>query len=86
MANTKQTPVYEIRLAHIRVSVWANRSERGTWFNTVVTRRYRDGDEWKDSNSFSGLADLAIVVEGIRLARDYIAQHATDPMQEEIDT
>ena len=86
MTNTKHTPVYEIRLANIRVSVWANRSERGTWFNTVVTRRYRDGDEWRDSNSFSGLADLAIVAEGIRLARDYIAQQGTDPMQEEIDT
>lgn len=67
-------PAYEVRLNHIRVSVWANASERGAWFNTVVTRRYKDGEEWKDSNSFSGLADLALVAEGVRLARDFIAQ------------
>jgi hypothetical protein len=71
-------PAYEIRLNHIRVSVWSNASDRGSWFNTVVTRRYKDGEEWKDSNSFSGLADLALVTEGVRLARDFISRAEVD--------
>jgi hypothetical protein len=79
--KTTNKPAYEIRLNHIRVSVWANSSERGTWFNTVLTRRYKDGEEWKDSNSFSGMADLALVAEGVRLARDFIARAETDAEQ-----
>lgn len=72
--TTNNKPVFERRLNNIRVSVWANANDKGTWFNTVVTRRYKDGEEeWRDSNSFSGLADLALVAEAVRLARDYIA-------------
>jgi hypothetical protein len=72
--NEKPTPAFEARLNHIRVSVWANSNNGKAWFNTVVTRRYRDGDEWKDSNSFSGLGDLALAAEGVRLAQDFIRE------------
>ena len=65
-------PAFEARLNNIRVSVWQNTGENGDWFNTVITRRYKDGDEWKDSNTFNGLADLALVNEANRLAREFI--------------
>ncbi len=69
-------PCWEVRLNSIRVSVWRNSGESGEWFNTVITRRYKDGEEWKETNALNGLADLALVLEGARLARDYIAdQH-----------
>jgi len=73
MTQEKAKPVFEHRLNHIRVSVWANKSDHGRFFNTVIVRRYKDGDEWKDSTSFNGLADLALVGEATRLARDFIA-------------
>ncbi len=66
-------PLFEVRLGAIRVSVWRNQSDNGDWFNTVITRRYRDGEDWKETNTFNGLADLALVSEGARLARDFIA-------------
>ena len=66
-------PSFEVRLNAIRVSVWRNQSENGDWFNTVITRRYRDGEDWKETNTFNGLADLALVNEGARLAREFIA-------------
>ena len=69
--NTNK-PAFEARLNNIRVSVWRNVGENGDWFNTVISRRYKDGDEWRDSNTFNGLADLAIVGEAYRLAREYI--------------
>jgi len=70
-------PVFEQKLGAIRVSVWRNSSDQGDWFNTVVTRRYRDNnDQWHDSNSFSGLSDLALLREALDLARDFIKSAA----------
>ena len=71
--NDGNRPSFEVRLNAIRVSVWLNHSENGDWFNTVITRRYRDGEDWKETNTFNGLADLALVLEGGRLAREFIA-------------
>lgn len=67
-------PAFEARLNHIRVSVWENEGERGSrWFNTTITRRFKDGDEYRDTSTYSGLADLALVSEAARLAREFIA-------------
>lgn len=72
--STKDKPAFEKRLNHIRVTVWENQSEGKPWFNTVITRRYQDGTEYKDTNTFNGLADLALVAEAVSLARDFIRQ------------
>ena len=59
----KQKPAYEIRLGRIRASIWANHSEsHEVWFNVSVSRLYRDGDQWKDSQTFSR-DDLPIVAK-----------------------
>ncbi len=68
-------PAFVRRLNHVRVSVWMNTGDNGNWFNTVITRRYRDGEEWKDSSAFNGLGDLALLAEGIRLAQNFIADN-----------
>lgn len=72
--NDEKKPAFEARLNHVRVSVWRNSGDNGEWFNTVITRRYRDGEEWKDSNAFNGLGDIALVSEAVRLARVFIAR------------
>jgi hypothetical protein len=65
-------PVFEKRLNHIRVSVWRNVTDGRPWYNAVFTRRFKDGNEWRDSNAFNGLADLALLHEALDLARNYI--------------
>lgn len=76
-------PSFEVRLNAIRVSVWRNHGESGEWFNTVITRRYKEGDEWRETNALNGLADLALVLEGARLARNYIADRERAMQHEE---
>ena len=77
--NTRtHKPAFETRLGSIRISVWANENDRGVWFNTTIIRVFKEGDAWKESSSFSGLADLALLKEGIRLAREFIAKATTD--------
>ena len=70
--KSKPTPAFETRLNHIRVSVWENSANGKLWQNTVITRRFKDGDIYKDSNTFSGLGDLALVAEAVKLAQEFI--------------
>ena len=44
------TPAYEARLNHIRLTIWENVNKGSSYFNTVITRRYKEGDEFKESN------------------------------------
>ena len=74
MSDEKKKPVFEHRLNSIRVSVWKNDGDHGQFYNTVIVRRYKDGDDWHDSSSFNGLADLALVNEAARLAQAFITQ------------
>ena len=68
----KQKPVHEIRLGSIRVTIWANQSNgEHMWFNTCISRLYKDGDQWKDSTSFRR-DDLPIAAKALDMAHDWI--------------
>jgi len=60
-------PAHEIRLSGIRATIWRNDTENGPRFNTTFERSYRDGEEWKSSDSF-GRDDL--------LTLGFVAQEA----------
>ena len=61
-------PVKEIRLGRVRASIWQNtNSKQETWFSVVLTRGYKDGDQWKNSHSL-GLDDLLVAGEVLRQA------------------
>jgi hypothetical protein len=67
-----QKPVKKIKLGNIQASIWENSGDNGkTWFNVVVTRTYRDGDEFKDTNSFSH-SDLPVVSKAMDFAYSWI--------------
>lgn len=74
MAKQKEVikPVFEQRFNHIRLTIWENVNKNSKFFNTVVTRRYKDGTEWKESSSFSGLGDLALVSAAVRSAEEFL--------------
>lgn len=57
---TSTRPAHEIRINGIRASIWKNDTEKGVWFNTTFERSYRDGEEWKTSDSF-GRDDLLVL-------------------------
>lgn len=53
MSNNQ--PVHTLRDGAIKATVWANRSEKGTFYSVIVVRGYKDQtDNWKDTDSFSG--------------------------------
>jgi hypothetical protein len=54
----------------------AKESDRSFW-SVSLQRRYKDGDEWKNSSSF-GLADLPGAIAVMQLAMNHIVQEEAD--------
>jgi hypothetical protein len=75
-------PVFEQRFNHIRLVIWENQTKGQSWFNIVITRRFRDGEEWKESSSFSGLGDLALVSSAVRSAEEFLRGKSLSHHQE----
>lgn len=53
MAKNEARPEKSLRYGNIEGAVWRNEGEKGDFFNVTFSRRYRDGEEWKSSQSFS---------------------------------
>lgn len=58
----RQKPEHSIRLRNIRAAIWKNETDQGARFNVTVSRFYKDGDNWKNSDSF-GRDDLLVVAK-----------------------
>jgi hypothetical protein len=67
----KKEPAWSYRIEDIRAAIWANQSNGGAWMNTTITRRYKDGDEWKETTSWRP-RDLPIVRVLADMAHDWI--------------
>ena len=76
--NETIRPVLDQRFNHIRLVIWENTNKGQVWHNVVITRRFRDGDEWKESSSYSGLGDLALVDEAVDMAKEFLRGKALE--------
>ena len=62
--SEKKEPVFKTRAGQVQASVFENKTkskdgkEEMTFLNTTITRSYKDGDTWKDTNENpTGLLD-----------------------------
>ena len=60
MKTQKQQPIHEVRLGHVKAAVWKNEVENGVRYNVTFSRIYKDGDNWKSTDSF-GRDDLLLL-------------------------
>jgi len=67
----KQKPAHEIRLGRIKATIWANDTANGTRHNVTVSRIYKDGEDWKQSDSF-GRDDLPVAAKALDMAHTWI--------------
>jgi hypothetical protein len=75
---TNDTPAHEIRMGRIKATIWGNELESGGFRHNVQLRRiYKDGDEWKQSDSF-GRDDLPLVAKVADMAHTWIHRRAQD--------
>lgn len=68
-------PVHSIRFGYIKASIWQNQTKAGERHNVTLTRLFRDGDVWRESNHF-GRDDLPLLAKVIDLAHTWIYQQA----------
>jgi hypothetical protein len=55
----------------IKATIWENQTAAGTRHNVTVSRIYKDGDEWKQTESF-GRDDLPLLAKVVDLAHTWI--------------
>jgi hypothetical protein len=72
MSQTEtKKPVHEVRLGAIKAAIWANETEKGVRHNVTFQRLYKEGDDWRSSDSF-GRDDLLLVAKVANLAHTWI--------------
>jgi hypothetical protein len=67
----KNKPIHEVRLGMIKAAVWKNEGENGPRYNVTVSRLYRDGTQWKSTDSF-GRDDLLLLAKVADQAHSWI--------------
>ena len=76
-------PVHEIRLGLIKAAIWHNLTRAGERHNVTLTRLFRNGDTWKESNHF-GRDDLLLAAKVLDLAHSWIYQQDRADRTEEV--
>ena len=81
MANPK--PISEVRIGRVKAAIWPNGTDGRTRHNVTFSRLYKDGDEWKNTQSFSrnDLLVLAKVADQAH-SRIFELQQAEEPQAE----
>ncbi len=70
-STDKNTPVHEVRLGAVKAAVWENETSVGTRHNVTFCRLYKDGDQWKQTESF-GRDDLPLLAKVADQAHSWI--------------
>lgn len=61
-------PEAKLRLGNVTATVWRN----GDFMNVVLSKSYKDGDDWKDTDNL-GHGDLMNAVRVLQRAEEYIS-------------
>lgn len=73
--KSKQAPVHEVRIGGIKAAIWENETSVGTRHNVTITRLYKHGDDWKQTERF-GRDDLLNLAKVVDHANSWIFEHA----------
>jgi hypothetical protein len=69
--SSKAKPAHTIRAGAIEVAIWRNDGEKGPWYSVTMSRSYKQGEEWKQSDSF-GSDDLLLLAKLLDQAHSWI--------------
>ena len=75
--KNKTRPTHEVRLGSIKAAVWRNDTEAGVRYNVTFSRLYKEGDQWKSTESF-GRDDLLLLGKVANDAHSWISQRSQE--------
>jgi hypothetical protein len=64
-------PAHKFRNGALQVTIWRNSGENGSWYNVTSSRGYKQGDDWKESDSLN-FEDLLAMAKLLDLAHTWI--------------
>ena len=70
-------PLHSIRIGYIKANIWFNQTKSGDRHNVTVTRLFRDGELWRESQHF-GRDDLLLLAKVIDQAHSWIVQYSAN--------
>lgn len=68
MAKEKPQPAAKFRLGYVTATVWKN----GDFHNVVLSKSYKDGDDWKDTDQL-GAGDLLNAAKVLQRAEEFVS-------------
>ena len=77
-ATTNRKPIHEIRMGRIKAAIWQNETDNGIRYNVTIGRLYKDGSDWKQTESF-GRDDLPVLAKVADQAHTFIFQKQQEP-------
>ena len=72
MTTQTNKPIDTIREGSLKATIWKNFGDNGNFYSVEFTRTYKQGDQFKDSRSFSG-SELLRIARLAHIAYDEIA-------------
>ena len=69
--SDKAKPEHKIQHRGIAVTIWKNDSKNGPFYSVTLSRRYKQGEAWKDSHSYDE-DDLLLLREMLAEAHRWI--------------
>jgi len=66
-----------VRLGAVKAAIWKNDTEKGVRYNTTFSRLYRDGEDWKTTDSF-GRDDLLVLAKVSDQAHSWIHEQSRE--------
>lgn len=80
---SNQPPVHTLRYGSVQAAIWKNQNEKkdGEYFSVTLSRRFRQGEEWKDSKAFLK-SDLPTVSKITDDAHSWIQDQAAAQAQD----
>lgn len=66
-------PAHKFRNGVLQVTIWRNISEKGPWYSVQPTRSYKQGDDWKTTDSLYA-DDLLAMAKLLDQAHSWIVQ------------
>ncbi len=77
----RDKPIHDIRMGAIKVAIWRNETQNGVRYNTTFCRIYRDGNEWKTTESY-GRDDLLVLAKVADQAHTWICAQSQEDREE----
>lgn len=71
--SDKAKPAHKIQHRGIAVAIWKNDGKNGPFYSVTLSRRYKQGEEWKESASYDE-DDLLLLTELLAEAHAWIRQ------------